>query len=164
MPGTDKNGTHGFERYFLEIRNRERWLLSAGGEKVLLLKRKYDGVRCPNFDQVRKTNQQHGQDLICYGTGFVGGYFKPIEIYVSLLGGAPEQIVSYEYGRKKTFLQSSWTLWEPFLSSGDLICRKNGERLEITSVQRRNWRSYTLHQDFTTAAVELNHPIYQIPI
>jgi hypothetical protein len=162
LPGTGNRGPHSKERYFLEIRNRNKWLLEMGGERVLLYKRKYTGTRCSNFDQVRKTNQQHGQDEICYGTGFVGGYFKPIEIFVSLISGSPEQITIEEYGRKRTFTPRSWTLWEPLLTNGDLIVRRNNQRLWIQNVTVRRWKHFVTHQDFETAEVERNHPVYKL--
>ena len=164
LPSTGNRGPHSKERYFLEIRNRNRWLLDMGGERVFLYKRRYAGVRCPNFDQVRKSSQQHGQDTICYGTGYTGGYFKPIEIWVSLVEGAPETASIKEYGRVREFTPRSWTLWEPLLQNGDFLVRRNGQRLWITEVTLLKWKHFVTHQNFSTAEVERNHPIYQIPL
>lgn len=163
LPGTGNRGPHSKERYFLEIRNRHKFLLEMGGERVLLLKRKYAGDRCSKFDQVRKTNQQHGQDTECYGTGFVGGYFKPIEIFVSLIAISEVQITTEEYGRRRTYAPTSWTLWEPSLNTGDVLIRKNGQRLQVDTVTPTRWKSFVLHQKFTTIELEKNHPIFSMP-
>jgi hypothetical protein len=164
LPGTSNRGPHGKEKYFLEIRNRTKWLLDSGGEKVLLYKRKFEGTRCPLFDQVRKTSQQHEQDEICFGTGFVGGYFKPIEIVVSLISGSDEQIVREEYGRRRIYTPRSWTLWEPLLTSGDFLVRRNNQRLWITKTYIRRWKHFVTRQDMDTAEVERNASVYNIPI
>lgn len=135
-----------------------------GGERVLLYKQKYDGVRCSQFDQIRKNSQQHGQDTECFGTGFKGGYFKPIEIVVSLLAGGNEQVVVEEYGRRRIYTPRSWTLWEPLLTNGDIIVRRSNQRLRITNVFQRRWKHYVTHQDFESAELEKNHPAFQLPL
>lgn len=162
LPNNQNDGPHNIERYFLEIRERNRWILEMGGERVLLLKRKYFGTRCPNFDQIRKHDLQ--SDDICYGTGWVGGYFKPIEIMVSLMNPAQENAVIEEFGRRRSFKPSSWCLWEPLLTNGDLLIRKNNQRFVITNVTQCRFRSYVTHQRFEMAEVERNSPIYKVPV
>jgi hypothetical protein len=164
LPNTGNRGTHSKERYFLEIRNRYKWLLEMGGERVLLYKRKYTGTRCPQFDQVRKTNQQHGQDTICFGTGWVGGYFSPIEIFASVLSPSPQTANIQEMGRRRVYIPTGWTIWEPLLQNGDLIIRQNGQRLWVTEVSQTRWKFFVLRQNFVTAEVERNHPVYQLPL
>lgn len=201
-----------------------------GGEKVLWYKRRFEGTRCPLYDLVRKSSQQHGQDSLCQGTGYISdslsvynvttstlftisninsttvtvssttgmhsgdtitqgdfsttitsvvdgthlilastsgftsvGFFQPVEIVASLLSGGPEQVIVEDFGRKRTYKPSCWTLWEPILTSGDFIVRRNGQRLLITECQQTRWKHYTLHQKFQVSEVERNSPIYQIP-
>ncbi len=165
LPSNTNRGPHSLERYFLEIRNRNRWLLERGGERVLLLKRKHEGTRCPNYDTVRRRSREHQFDLVCFGTGFVGGYFKPIEIMVSLVSGGVEQITWEQSGKRRISVRRSWTLWEPLLQNGDILVRKVGrQRLRITNTYPRRWRSFMLHQDFETAELERDHSIYKIPL
>jgi hypothetical protein len=165
LPSVTNRGPHARSRYFLEIRNRNRWLLENGGERVLLLKRKHEGTVCANRDDVRRRDAQHGFDPVCFGTGFVGGYFKPIEIMVSLVSGGPEQVVWEEWGKRRISVRRSWTLWEPILQNGDILVRKfNGQRLRITNVFPHRWRSYIMHQDFETDELERDHSIYKFPI
>ena len=163
LPSVTNRGPHSKERYFLEIRHRYLWLLSMGGERVLLLKKKYYGTRCPNFDQVRKTNEQHN-DTICYGTGWVGGYFKPVEIVCSLMTGGPEYVPVQDNGLIRIYNPHSWTIWEPRLTSGDIIIRKNNQRFIVVSTYARRWKSYVTRQDFELSEVERNHIVYQFPL
>lgn len=152
------------EWYFVSILNKIKWALLFGGERVLLYQRKWSGTRCPNWDQVRKQHQIDGVEDTCYGTGFQGGYFRPIEIYVSLLSASTIQNVVQEEGIRKIFKPSSWTLWEPTLKNGDFIVRQSGERLWITNVTETRWKHNVLRQLFSTDSVEKNHPIYRIPV
>lgn len=165
LPSVTNRGPHSRERYFLEIRNRERWLLESGGERVLLLKQKHEGTRCPNYDTVRRRDRTHGFDDICFGTGFVGGYFRPIEIMVSLTSGGPEQITWEEFGKRRISVRRSWTLWEPLLENGDILIRLvNRQRLRITNVYPHRWHRWVTHQAFETDQLERDHDIYKIPL
>ena len=164
LPGTGNRGPHSKERYFLEIRNRYRWLLDMGGERVLLYKRKHSGTRCPNYDQVYKKDGNHETENppICFGTGYVGGYFRPIEIEVSLLSGGQEAAIIEEWGRRRIYTPRSWTLWEPILTNGDIIVRRNNQRLRIVNVYQRRWKHFVTRQDFETVELERNDPAYQL--
>ena len=164
LPGTYNSGPHNKEWYFLSIRQRYKWLLDMGGERVLLYKRRFTGERCPLFDKIRKRGPQHEQDTICFGTGYVGGYFKPVEIVVSLISGDKEQAVVEEWGRRRIYTPRSWTLWEPRLNNGDFIVRRNNQRLWITEVHLRRWKHFITRQDFLTDEIERNAPIYDIPL
>ena len=166
LPGTGNRGPHSKERYFLEIRARYKWLLSMGGERILLYKKKFTGDKCPNYDPIRKRDGDHSVENpeICFGTGIVGGYFKPVEIVVSLISGGQEQAVIEEWGRRRIYTPRSWTLWEPLLTNGDILVRRNGQRLWITDVYQRRWKHFVTRQDFNTTEVERNHPIYRIPV
>ena len=65
-------GPNNLTWYFQAIREREKWILSLGGEKVLLYKRIYSSpFLCPLYNKVRHTSQQHGQDGICQGTSYL---------------------------------------------------------------------------------------------
>lgn len=164
LADTGNRGPHSKERYFLEIRNRYKWLLDMGGERVLLYKKRFTGTRCPQFDQIRKTNQQHGQDTICYGTGYIGGYYQPVEIFISLLSPVAQSAVIEEAGRRRIFTPTSWTLWEPLLNNGDFIVRRNNARMLITDVTQTHWKHYVLRQNFSATEIERNSPIYQVPL
>src|ERR1700676_80158 len=80
---------------FLDMREKLRWMLAMGGERVLLYKRLYSGELSPYYDPIRKTVQANPTDFIGYGTPFVGGFYGPFEIFVSLQSGTtPQQITS----------------------------------------------------------------------
>jgi hypothetical protein len=161
-----------------------------GHERVLLLKRRYDGQRCPFYSEVRHSSQQHGQCGLCYGTGYInpnvdltktpgydptnqsalhlpdglGGYFHSIEISASLLAAGYRPINAKEIGWKEDQTAVSWTLWEPSLNTGDIIVRRDNRRYLITQVDPRRFKHYITHQTFDISELERNHPIYKLPL
>ena len=177
LPDQTQFGPNSLEWYFLSIREKDKWILSMSGERVLLYKRRYEGQRCPLFDPIRHTNAQH-EDKVCYGTGWIApdanltgpdaggpyyGYFAPIEIPVSLLSSGPEDLALTDYGQQRIFKPHSWTLWEPLLTPGDLLVRRNNERFFVTEVFIRRWKHFVTHQDFEMAEVERGSVVYQLP-
>ena len=150
---------------FLDMREKFRWMMAAGGERVLLYKRKFSGTYSSNYDQVRKQVINPAQDMIGYGTPFVGGYFGPFEIFVSLKTAGSPQVVSFtDQGDRHIFTSTSWALWEPLLSNKDFIVRRNNQRMWLENVDFTKWRHHILRQIFTATEVEQNNIIYQIPI
>ena len=150
---------------FLDMREKFRWMMAMGGERVLLYKRMYAGERCSQWDPVRKQHRQDNRDTECFGTGFTGGYYGPFSIFVSLkTAGAKQRVRIYEQGMRREFETTNWALWEPKLNNKDFIVRRNGERLWINNVETTKWRHHTLRQIFDTEEVERSHLIYKIPL
>ena len=177
LPDQSTHGPDGLEWYFLSIREKDKWLLNQSGERILLYKRRYEGQRCPLFDEVRHTNAQH-EDTTCYGTGWIAadanltgpnaggpyyGFFQPIEIVVSLLSSGPEDLALSDYGQTRIYKPHSWTAHEPLLTPGDMLVRRNNERFLVTEVFLRRWKHFVLHQDFNLAEVERGSILYQLP-
>ena len=178
LPDQSQFGPNSLEWYFLSIREKDKWILNQSGERVLLYKKRYEGQRCPLFDIDRHTNAQH-EDTICYGTGWIAldanlsgpqaggpyyGYFQPIEIVVSLISSAPNQLALTDYGQQKVYApMQNWTIWEPLLTPGDLVVRRNNERFFITEVFPHRWKHYVLHQSFNMSEIERGSVVYQLP-
>lgn len=152
--------------YFVSILDRCKWQLLMSGEQVLFYQRRWTGTRCPNWDPIRK---QHSQDIVypndtCYGTGFVGGYYRAIPLYVSLLSATQIQNVVFEEGIRRVFKPSSWSLHEPIFKNGDILVRSNSERLWVNNVTQTRWRSHVIRQLFETEVIEKGHQVYNIPV
>jgi len=190
LPDITQHGPTNFEYYFLSIRDRLKWISSAGHERCLLLKRRYDGQLCPFTSTLRHSSQQHVQDTVCYGTNYInpntdltkvpgfdstkadsvkladgqGGYFHSIEITASLLSAGPVPINAKEVGWKRDQFPVSWTLWEPLLEKGDIIVRRNNQRYMITTVDPKRFRHFVTHQYFEMTELEKNHPIFSLEL
>ena len=48
---------------FLDMREKFRWMMAMGGERVLLYKRRFEGDLCTQYDPVRRTHRQDGNDM-----------------------------------------------------------------------------------------------------
>ena len=151
-----------WERYLYEIRNREKWILLGGGERVLLYKRRWDGERCPNFDKVKLQHPQVDFCPICYGTNFVGGYLRPLEVYMSLASPVKQQVEIQEAGMRKVYSPVTWMLWEPVIFNKDFIVRRNGERHWVVDVQQTRFKHHILRQILQLDLVEATNQIYKI--
>lgn len=137
-----------------------------GGEQVLFYQRRWSGTRCPNYSQIKKTHAvDTDQNDGCFGTGWVGGYYRPIPIYISLLSANAIQNVVQEDGIKKSFQPKSWSLHEPTFRNGDFFVRNStNERYWITDVTPTRWRSKILRQTFSADLIERSHPVYLISV
>src|ERR1035437_4641355 len=148
---------------FLDMRNKLQWMMGMGGERVLLYQRKEMGTLCPNYDPIRRVHRQDN-DEICYGTNYVGGYYSPIEIFVSInVPGSQQKVRTYEEGIRREFTPTCWALWEPILKNRDFLVRRDGSRLWITDVTTSRWRHHTLRSLFHTEEIERSAQIYKIP-
>lgn len=149
------------ERWFLEIRNRAKWVLQVGGREMLLFKRKWFGKRCPNWDRVRNQHPMLEECEICFGTGFEGGFFRPIPILVSIASPVDQQIVIEEQGMRRIFRPRNWTLWEPRLVNKDLLFDYERRLFWVVRVQETRWKRFIIRQVFDLEEVEPSHVLYR---
>lgn len=155
-------------RWFLEIRKRHRWLLEMGGKDVYLLKRRWTGPLCPNWDVLRKQHSQMtgaNYNDPCYGTGILGGYHTSYKISVSFVSPTAKKTILNHYGTQIELEPTSWCLWEPNLLDRDILVRPDtNERYEVTNVTKTMWRGLTLRQNFTAKLIEPTSIAYKIPV
>ncbi len=151
------------EEKFEEIRNRTLALLQNDGEDVYLMKRRWSGKRCPAcWDEMAQ--QAQARCPVCFGTGWIGGYYPKISIKVRIV---PEGrvVVVYEEGLRKEYEPRSWTIWTPRLRDRDIIIRKNNQRFEILNVTDfPRWRGLRTRQDFDTKLLVPEDIVHAVPV
>jgi hypothetical protein len=113
-------------------------LAARSGIKGTILKRKISGFPCK---RCRDFNTQEVRDSncpICYGTGFVGGYYAPVEccwFEVSQGSSTIVQDINMQGTVTPTTLQAR-AIAAPILVTGDIwINRQNSERYKIIQVK-----------------------------
>lgn len=149
---------------------REEALLRTTGQKVMLIRRLWEGMRCPC---VKLTNEQPElRCQKCYGTGFITGYkqfFNPRRSDGRILvrpDPYDDSLKFLEAGLESDALISFWTLGYPSLKSKDFIIRYNLDgteefRYEILKVNRNLLFNEEMGvQKFTTQRVRKTSPIY----
>lgn len=155
--------------YFGEIRRRKLWLVQQDGEDIYLVKRKVEGDKCPYWqDDARQCEyplgSPEGEDA-CYGTGIIGGYHPSVLIKARIVP-AMQGVQLIDAGMRIAFTPRSWTIWTPRVANWDFLVRRDGRRLEITNVQRQNFRGLITHQlfDVTERPPSPTDLIYRVPI
>jgi len=154
---------------------RHEMLLRSTGESVDLLRRKWTGERCPEHDLVR--GQTRTRCPICYGTNFVGGYVKFINIrepngriYIRV-GPTEEDLELQETGMWQKFIPSCWTLPTPTVRDRDVVITYDPDsseetwRYEILAVTRnRGFQGRFTQQSFTMQRLDRTDPVYKVDI
>jgi hypothetical protein len=124
---------------------RQEQLLEVTGEPVVLLQRKYTGIRCRCYT----ANRENPDDRcpFCYGAGYVmsyNQYFNERRSDRRILvrfSPADEDIKLTEHGMESELNVDAWTLMVPTIHDRDIIVRfdpTNNEefRYEVISVNR----------------------------
>ncbi len=76
----------------LRAENRQLYHKSPG----YLLKRRWIGTRCTKCDNGLIHNAEQEQCPVCYATGFIGGYFQPVECGLEInMAGSTDRVDIY---------------------------------------------------------------------
>lgn len=141
--------------WYDRLLQRHEMLLRVTGEPVLLYRRKWTGERCPCVQP--KSNQARGRCQICYGSGFVGGFVRHINlrepdgrIYVRV-PPTEEDLELQDSGLFQKFQCRSWTLPAPIIRDRDIIIRFNPDTGEET------WRYEVLKVNRSVGFLEEEH-------
>lgn len=112
---------------------RKRTNLTAVGH---ILKRMRYGAKCPDCTEYDTGEVQNGKCPVCFGTGFIGGYFPAIKM--TLTGNAPWTRQFKRDGQvsmRDDIVRESRCVSYPFPDSADVWVRKdNGERYYVSTV------------------------------
>jgi len=144
-----------------EMIRRNSWLFEQVAEPAYLMFRKTKGEACGciNVD----TKQPRTGCKSCYETGIVGGYYGPIDIPYIDPDTATNRIME-EGGVKVERSSKSYLGPTPIIQNGDLIIRRNGERLVIGNPTYKSPRGVLLQQEFDTHLLPARDTRYFIPL
>ena len=146
---------------YQEMVRRNQWIFEEVGEPAYLMFKKTRGKLCGCSDT--GLGQARTACSSCFGVGIVGGYYGPYDfIYID-----PDTALSVELnegGRKVTRSSQSYLGPTPIIQAGDLIVRRNGERLVVGPVVYKQPRGILLQQEFSTTLLDEGDTRYLIPI
>ena len=150
---------------------REEMLLEVTGEPVVLVRRKWTGIRCACF---RHNNQQpNARCPDCYGTGFESGYeqyFNPRRSDGRILvrfDPTTDDLQLVDRGLTQDFKPNGWTLAVPSVKDRDFLIRFNEDgtdefRYELLNVTRNKLLfSYSGAQKFQLYRLDKTDIVYQ---
>lgn len=144
-----------------EMVRRNAWLFEQVGEPAYLLFRKTKGEVCQCTDIDLK--QARTGCPVCFETTIVGGYYGPIE-FLYIDPDTATTVTLKEGGRDVERTSRSYLGPGPIVQNGDLIVRRNGERLIIGDVTYKTPRGVLLQQEFDTSLLKANDTRYTIPL
>lgn len=148
---------------FQAMVQRNQWLFEQVGEPAYLLFRKTRGKVCGCSGSETGLQQARTACPKCFGVGIVGGYYGPYDfLYVP-----PDSAITRELdegGVKATRESRSYLGPTPIVQDGDLVVRRNGDRLVISNVIYKSPRGVLTQQDFTTSLLTPGDTRYLIPL
>ena len=144
---------------FAEEVRRNLWEFELSGEPAHLLLHKTRGVPCGCLT----AGQARTGCPICYETGIVGGYYPALDFsFIDPDTGTSTETL--EGGRKVTRTSRSYLGPNPWIQAGDLIIRKNGERLVISNPTYKSPRGVLLQQEFDVNLLPPGDTRYRVPL
>ena len=149
-----------------EAIRRNAWIRDQGGERVLLFIKMRAGEVCSCVlrDVKQRTHVKPDKDCpICYGSGFVGGFFGPVPVIIAPLT-AENKISQTERGMKLDLQVETWIGNFPLVTQRDMIVRRNGDRMLIGPVTSVEVHGTLTQQHFTIENIDPKDVRYQFPI
>lgn len=147
--------------YFDTIRTRDMYQLQNDGETMTLYKRKYEGTPCSNYVSEDGQCRAPLASPACYGTGFVGGYYDPLDIMVRI-HDVNSAIQIKDVGYRLDMKPRMWTIWVPRIRTGDFLVTQENKRYEVVNTHAYTWRGMITHQDFEVVLKAPNDIIYRV--
>lgn len=156
----------GMDYIWREAIRRNNWILEQGGERVKVFIRKTSGEQCfcgRDPRTIEYSQQPLNSCLICFGSGFVGGYEGPYDMIVAP-DDAPRTVRQTPQGRALDHQQDVWTGPSPMLSQRDFIVKQTNERYSIGPVHKPSNRGNVMQQHFQIRYLDEQDIRYQIPM
>jgi hypothetical protein len=144
-----------------EMVRRNAWIFEQRAEPAYLLLKRRCGERCGCMDN--DTGVPLTRCPSCFETGIILGYYGPYDFpYIDPDSGS---IRTIDEGGIKVERQSrSYLGPSPVVQDGDLIMRRNGERLLISGVSYTMPRGVLLQQEFNCELLNPGDTRYLVPI
>jgi len=149
-----------------EAIRRNGWILQQGGERAKIFVRRQSGVPCQcGMDPMtlEYDKQPRNRCLLCYGTGFLGGYDGPFDTIIAPDDGE-RRIAQLAGGRRLEHTYEVFMGPSPVVTQRDFIVKQTNERYSIGPSRRPSNRGNFLQQHFTVAYLDEGDIRYKVPI
>jgi hypothetical protein len=144
---------------FSAMITRNQWILEQAAEPAHLMFRKTRGRVCGCKTDLKEPLTACKS---CFGVGIVGGYYGPYDF----LFAPPDtalQVELEEGGKTVTRISNSFLGPTPIIQSGDLVIRKNGDRLVVARPTYVAPRGVIVQQHYDTELLKPGDTRYLIP-
>ena len=146
-----------------EIIRRNNLLLDrfVGIDAQLYIRRTW-GQRCSECWDTIKQRKVKSDCLVCYNTGFVGGFFDPIPIKINF-SPSPEMIRQANFEQQPD-ATNSWMSNYPQISPKDVIIEDGKTRWRVVQPSFTQKRRVKVHQVMQLVRVNHNDIEYKLPL
>lgn len=138
-------------------------LTQVVGRQVWLFKKRTFGLRCQACFNVQMGQKTRSGCLGCYDTGFVRGFYDPIEVWLQVDPPAKRQELR-EQNRAQPVLTSARMGYYPNVSPGDILVEGENRRWSIESVTNSERLRAVVHQELTLAQINEKDIEFKLPI
>ena len=145
------------------VRHRELVLGRLSGQKFLVYKKKTFGQYCTNCydDTLQRTT--FGKCNICYGTGYIGGFYSPFTVNGQINENPPRNQITL-YGDWQDQDAQFVTSVTPTLQPGDMVVDIYGRRWNVVTVRSTNKAMFTIAQQAQMRQLENDNILYSFPV
>ena len=149
----------------LEIVRKNNWILSHSryrvGRKCKVLIKKTFGQICTNCWDPIKERVTDDQCEICYGTGYVGGYYSPIKTYVAFEPLTKRDQIQV-FGKLQPGEIVVWMSNYPLVKPGDLIYNVVEGNLYRVNDVKPTKHLIIVHQTMRLTLLPKDHIAYKL--
>ena len=137
------------------IRRNELVLRRFVGVKCFILQERTFGQRCNNCWDNIKQRRKLSNCIICFDTGFLGGFFEPIPALVNLSPSA-KQVQKMNFGELTPDQTPAWMGNFPELKPRDILIEEHdGKRWRVVNMVPTRKRRSIIHQNLLLTQINL---------
>lgn len=153
------------DRATLEILRRKKLVLRQKyvGQNFKFLKRKNWGEHCPKCWDNEMFRSTDDSCRVCYGTGWKGGFFKPIP-FIGMVNKSPSYSQINMFGTWKPSDVMLYLLNYPILTERDIIVDSNGKRWSVIQIRYVAKLDKIIEQQAQLALIAPDSIIYEIEV
>lgn len=151
----------------LRLQKRERFQLAKyDGVPAFLYTRRRTGRPCSRCVGAKEMGDLGVDCMTCFGTGFEGGYYPPLPIYVAHQDLKTEGSNIQQNYVKESSNTNLWTSNWTIISPEDVLVEMAPPNLiwRITGMQKSQRRQAVSRQLMTANEADKGHAIYHLPI
>lgn len=146
------------------VRRSQMTVLSQiTGRQVWFFKRRTYGLRCPSCYDVELGQRTRSGCLSCYDTGYLRGYYDPIEILVQI-DPATKQRATAEVQSAQPESTTARVSFYPNVSPLDVLVEAENKRWVVDKVTPTERLRAVVHQELTLGRIEETDIEFALPI
>jgi hypothetical protein len=144
------------------IRNEDLLLREFVGRRCWLFSKRTFGPRCTCFDVTLNRMMRSGH-LPCFGTGYLGGYMSPVEVFLQI-DPSPKQTQHSPFQEVQPGDTTARMISYPPVSPQDILVETENRRWRVMAVSGTQRLRATVRQELTIHEIPRGDVEYNLPI